>query len=82
MWFVKISSSVVRLLLSCIVFCYVLVFLILSFASEIREYNLIMGEPCNEPWSVAIVYLVLFGSVLLAYLVSVWTYNFLDGGKK
>lgn len=82
MWFVKIFSSVVRLLLSCIVFYYVLVFLTLSFANEIREYNVIMGESINEPYSVVVVFLGLFGSCLLAYLASVWTYNFLDGDKK
>lgn len=81
MWFVKIFSSVVRLLLSCIVFYYVFVFLTLSFANEIREYNVRMGETLNEPYSVIIVSLVLFGSPLLAYLASVWTYNFLDGDK-
>lgn len=81
MWFVKIFSSVVRFLLSCIVFCYVLVFLTLSFASKIREYDEIMGETPNEPWSFVVVYLALFGSYLLAYLASVWTYNFLDGDK-
>lgn len=81
MWFVKFFSSVVRFLLSCIVFCYVLVFLTLSFASEIREYNVIMGESLKEPYSVVVVYLALFGSTLLAYLASVWTYNFLDGDK-
>lgn len=80
MWFVKIFSSVVRLLLSCIVFYYVFVFLMLSFANEIREYNVIMGE-LNEPYSVVVVYIVLFGSTLLAYLASVWTYNFLDSDK-
>lgn len=82
MWFVKIFSSVVRLLLSCIMFYYVFVFLMLSFANEIREYNVIMGESLNKPYSVVVVYIVLFGSTLLAYLVSVWTYNFLDGDKK
>lgn len=82
MWFVKFFSSVVRLLLSCIVFYYVFVFLTLSFANEIREYNVIMGESINEPYSVVVVYLVLFGSTLLACLASVWTYNFLDGDKK
>lgn len=81
MWFVKFFSSVVRFLLSCIVFCYVLVFLTLSFASEIREYDAIMGEPPKEPWGVIVVCLALFGSTLLAYLASVWTYNFLDGDK-
>lgn len=82
MWFVKFFSSIVRLLLSCIVFCYVFIFLMLSFANEIREYNVIMGESLNEPYSIVVVYIVLFGSTLLAYLVSVWTYNFLDGEKK
>lgn len=81
MWFVKIFSSVVRLLLSCIVFFYVFVFLTMSFANEIREYNVIMGETLNELYGV-IYYLVLFGSTLLAYLASVWTYNSLDGDKK
>ena len=81
MWFVKFFSSIVRLLLSCIVFCYVFIFLMLSFANEIREYNVIMGESLNEPYSIVVVYIVLFGSTLLAYLVSVWTYNFLDGDK-
>lgn len=81
MRFVKFFSSVVRLLLSCIVFYYVFVFLMLSFANEIREYNVVMGETLNEPNSVVVVCLVLFGSTLLAYLASVWTYNFLDGDK-
>lgn len=81
MWFIKFFSSIVRLLLSCIVFCYVFIFLMLSFANEIREYNVIMGESLNEPYSIVVVYIVLFGSTLLAYLVSVWTYNFLDGDK-
>lgn len=82
MWFVKIFSSIVRFLLSCIVFFYVLVFLVLSFGNEIREYALIMGESINESYSVVVVYLGLFGSYLLAYLASAWTYNFLDGDKK
>lgn len=82
MRFVKIFSSVVRFLLSCIVFYYVFVFLTLSFANEIREYNVIMGETLNEPDSVVVVLLVLFGSTLLSYLASVWTYNFLDSDKK
>ena len=82
MRFFKILSSVVRFLLSCIVFYYVFVFLMLSFANEIREYNVIMGESLNEPYSVVVVYLVLIGTTLLAYLASVWTYNFLDGDKK
>ena len=82
MWFIKIFSSVVRFLLSVIVFYYVFVFLTLSFANKIREYNVIMGELLIEPYSVVVVCLVLFGSTLLAYLASVWTYNFLDGDKK
>ena len=81
MRFIKIFSSVVRFLLSCIVFCYVFMLLMLSFASEIREYNLIMGEPMHEPYSIVIVLLCLFGSCLLAYLASEWTYNFLDSDK-
>lgn len=82
MRFFKILSSVVRLLLSCIVFYYVFLFLMLSFANEIREYNAIMGESLNEPCSVVVVYIVLFGTALLAYLVSVWTYNFFSPSKK
>lgn len=75
-------KNVVKFLLSCIVFWYVLVFLILSFANEIREYDMIMGEYLNDPYSVVVVYLVLSGSFLLSYLASVWTYNFLDDDKK
>lgn len=74
-------KSVVQFLLSCIVFCYVLVFLILSFTTEIREYDMIMGGSPNEPYNVVVVYLALFGSFLLSYLASVWTYDFLDGDK-
>ena len=81
MWFVKIFNSVARLLLSCIVFYYVFVFLMLSFENEIREYNVVMGETLNEPNSVIVGHLVLFGTTLLSYLASVWTYNFLDGDK-
>jgi hypothetical protein len=82
MWFVKIFSSVIRFLVSCIVFFYVLVFLVLSFGNEIREYALIMGESIKEPYIVVVVYLGLFGSFVLSHLASVWTYNFLDDDKK